>query len=93
MAETPVTSPPEFVERLADALGRELRGARVDVEHVRGNRYRFVVLWDGFDETEHPERQNLVWQIAERVVPRPDLLDVGMILTVAPSDYPETNVL
>jgi hypothetical protein len=75
---------------LVAALKKELSGADVSFEHVRGNRYRFSVAWDKFDEMGHPERQRLVWNIAERVVRSEDLLDVGMILTLGQEDLPTT---
>lgn len=92
MARATVKRPPQFVEALADALKERLPGARVDVEHVRGSRYRFVVVWDRFNRMPHPERQRRVWAIADQVVPGKELLDVGMILTVAPDDYPGTEI-
>jgi len=66
-----------------------LPGAQVASEQIRGSRYRFEVLWSHFSGVGHPERQRRVWAIAEAVVPRPDLLDVGMILTVAPEELPQ----
>jgi len=63
--------------------------SEVTSEHVRGRRYRFVVIWDGFTGVGHPERQRRVWKVAEAVVPREDLFDVGMILTIAPEELPQ----
>jgi hypothetical protein len=87
MAERTVAEP-QFVDLLVTALKRELPGADVNIEHVRANRYRFVVTWERFDAMGHPERQKLVWDIAERVVPREDLWNVGMILTLGQEDLP-----
>ncbi len=89
MAKTTVSQTPAFVVALENALRRELPGAQVSSEHVRGNRYRFEVLWDHFSGVGHPERQQRVWSIAEDVVPRQDLLDVGMILTISPDEFPQ----
>ncbi len=89
MAKATVSRPPAFVARLEAAIRRELPGAEVTTEHVRGRRYRFVVISDEFSDVGHPERQRRVWDLAEAVVPRPDLLDVGMILTVAPEELPQ----
>jgi hypothetical protein len=46
------------------------------------------VVWDKFDSMDHPERQRLVWNIAEREVKKEDLWDVGMILTLGLEDLP-----
>ena len=86
MAKAAMTRAPAFVADLRAALQRELRGAQVQAEQIRGNRYRFEVLWERFSGVGHPERQKRVWAIAERVVPGPRLLDVGMILTLAPEE-------
>jgi len=81
---------PAFVARLSDALRRRLQGAQVDHEHVRGDRYRFVVVWDPFDAMDHPERQRLVWDVAEGELDRSDLLNVSMILTLGTGDLPQS---
>ena len=88
MAKATVTRPPAFVERLKAALRHELPEAEISTEQIRGDRYRFVVVSDQFSGIGHPERQRRVWAVAEAVVPRPDLLDVGMILTIAPEELP-----
>ncbi len=88
MAETTVTHPPAFVSQLEAALQKELPGVKFRRSNC-ASRYRFEVVWSQFSGVGHPERQQRVWAIAERVVPRPDLLDVGMIMTVAPEELPQ----
>jgi hypothetical protein len=34
----------------------------------------------------HPERQELVWNLADTVLQKPDLLKVAMIITMGPAD-------
>ena len=80
---------PEFVSRLSEALRRRLRGSEVEHEHLRGTRYRFIVVWPRFDQMDHPERQQLVWNIAEEVLKGKELLDVSMILTLGREDLPD----
>lgn len=87
MAEKLIAKP-AFVARLSDALRRQLAGAEVTDEQIRADRYRFVVLWGRFDSMGHPERQRLVWEIAERELNREDLQNVGMILTIGEEDLP-----
>jgi acid stress-induced BolA-like protein IbaG/YrbA len=86
MAQISLTKPP-YVDRLSSAITDELPGAMVDVEHVRGDRYRFIVVWGRFDSMGHPERQQIVWDLAERVI-GPELLNVTMILTLGNDDLP-----
>ncbi|MGH7214046.1 MAG: hypothetical protein ACREIT_04725 [Tepidisphaeraceae bacterium] len=87
MAEGSVITP-AYVAQLKDALLKRLPGAEVDVEHVRGDRYRFVVVSDQFDGMGHPERQRIVWDLTEATLKPQDLLKVGMILTLGISDLP-----
>ena len=89
MAKATLKRPPAFVLALKSALRRNMPKAEVTSEHVRGRRYRFVVVWDQFTGVGHPERQRRVWKVAEEVVPREDLFDVGMILTIAPQELPQ----
>ena len=81
-----LTPEPAFVGQLTDALQNDLRGEEVRHEDVRGDRFRFVVVWHAFDSMDHPERQQLVWTIAERVLRPEDLLNVAMILTLGAED-------
>lgn len=89
MAEGTVTAPP-FVNRLTTALTGQLPGAEVHTEHVRADRFRFVVVWKQFDAMDHPERQDLVWDIAERELATQDLRNVSMILTLGDEDLPKS---
>ena len=87
MAETSV-APPSYVTTLADALRKRLPGADVRYEVIRADRYRFFVVWPQFDAMDHPERQHLVWDVVEQNLSKPDLLKVGMILTMGLEDLP-----
>jgi stress-induced morphogen len=77
---------PAFVARLTDALSNALPGAEIGDEVVRRDRYRFVVISSKFEEMGHPERQRIVWDLAERSLDPMDLLNVAMIITMAPSE-------
>lgn len=87
MAEKTLRAP-SYVRRLSDALKERLPGANVHHEQIRRDRYRFIAVWDGFDDMDHPERQELVWDIVEQTLSKPDLLKVGMILTLGLEDLP-----
>jgi len=87
MAEGTVTKP-EYVTKLVEALARAIPGADVDAEQVRGERYRFTVLSTHFDGMGHPERQEQVWDIAEKALDSESLRKVTMILTLGHEDLP-----
>jgi hypothetical protein len=86
MAKATVTATPGYVAQLEGALRRHLRGAKVQHEQVRRDRYRFIVLWGGFDNLGHPERQRKVWDVADATLNKGDLLNVAMILTLGTND-------
>lgn len=85
MAKATLTRP-KYVAQLAKALESGLRGAQVSFEQVRRDRYRFIVAWKKFAQMGHPERQREVWEIADQTLSKDNLLNVAMILTVAPSE-------
>ena len=80
-------SPPGFVLTLEQALKSKLRNAEIDIEKVgRTNRYRFLIISDRFRRMDHPKRQNLVWDVVEKVLAPSELLRVSMIITMAPDE-------
>jgi len=79
----------EQVDELVAALRAEFDQALVDAEEVREGRYRFAVVWDGFEDRPHRDRQKAVWAIADRLFPGPTLLDVAMIITMSSSETPQ----
>jgi len=87
MAER-VVAEPQFVAKLSAALRSELPGAEISHEHIRADRYRFIVVWPKFDAMGHPERQRIVWNVAERELYPAELWNVGMILTLGLEDLP-----
>jgi len=88
MAEGILTEP-AYVVRLTDALRQKLPGAEVEHEQLRADRYRFVVTWPQFDAMEHPERQELVWDVVEHSLDPADFMKVSMILTLGNEDLPQ----
>jgi stress-induced morphogen len=79
---------PKYVTTSAAAIKRRLPGSQIQHEQVRQDRYRLIVVSTAFEEMGHPERQRLVWDIADDVLDKPDLLKVSMILTVSESEVP-----
>ncbi len=77
---------PAFLGQLTDALRQRFPGAKIDFERIRADRFRFIVVWDQFEPMGHPERQKLVWDIADERLNKDQLWNVGMIITVAPSE-------
>src|SRR5207248_805549 len=64
MAEGTVTEP-TYVTQLAAALQEAVPDAQLSYEQVRRDRYRFILVAEMFENMGHPERQRLVWQIAD----------------------------
>jgi hypothetical protein len=59
----------------------------VDYEPVAGTKlYRFVVLAPKFKSLRHSERQDLVWRIAQRLLPFDEQILISMILTMTPQE-------
>jgi hypothetical protein len=85
-------SAPAYVVRLASALQQCLPDAQVSHEQIRRDRYRFIVVSGQFNDLGHPERQRIVWDVADATMGKKDLLNIGMILTLARGDYPETSL-
>ena len=81
MAQRSMTEP-AYVAQLSAAIRKRLAGARISHEKVRGDRYRFIVVSSRFDRLGHPERQRLVWDIADTVLTKSDLIKIAMILTL-----------
>jgi len=79
---------PAYVSQLETALQREMTGAQVSHECVRRDRYRFVLVWDGFENMPHPERQKKVWDIGSAASEKQDITNVAMIITLAPTELP-----
>jgi hypothetical protein len=75
-------NPPTYTIQLAEALRADMPSAEVDFERVRGDRYRFLVIWRRFNKLGHPERQARVWDVAERALAASDVLKVAMIITL-----------
>lgn len=86
MAKGTVAKIPSFVGRLRAALAQVLPGSKIGNEHVRGERYRFMVVAPSFEKVGHPERQQKVWDTAEKVLSREELRNVAMIITMAPTE-------
>ena len=78
---------PAYVDRLARALEQQFSGAEVRYEPIRRDRYRFFMIWRGFEGMGHPERQSAVWEVAAAALESADLIKVGMIITMAPTEF------
>lgn len=82
---------PAYVSQLTAALQHRLPDAKVHAEQIRRDRYRLIVIAEEFENLGHPERQRIVWNVADETLSKGDLLNIGMIITLAPGDYPDTN--
>ncbi|MGA2442557.1 MAG: hypothetical protein ABSH08_16510 [Tepidisphaeraceae bacterium] len=78
---------PSYVAKLLAALRKGIPRAQVDHEQVRRDRYRFIVVSAKFDRLGHPERQRLVWDIANKALDNADLIKVAMIITLSRKEF------
>jgi acid stress-induced BolA-like protein IbaG/YrbA len=72
-----------------DNLVREFQKefGEVEVEPVNGSgRYRFTVVSDRFQGMGHLQRQDVLWAVADRAVPREATLDISIILAFTPAE-------
>lgn len=81
---------PKEIKRLVRTLKNEL-SADVDVELVPSsvafpNRYRLAIVSAKFEPMTHLKRQDLVWEIIDRVLDREQSLAVSMILAFSPRE-------
>ena len=88
MAQESIAAP-AYVADLTAALQSAFPKAEIDTEQIRRDRYRWIVIDRSFEKMGHPERQRRVWAIAEQAVKRASLMNVGMIITMAPSELPK----
>lgn len=86
MAQGTLAIPP-YVTKLEAALKKKLPRAKIEHELVRPNRYRLFVVWSGFENMGHPERQEIVWNLADKVLDHDDLLKISMIITVGAKEW------
>lgn len=77
----------EQVAQLSAAF-REAFGGEVEVEPVgRPGRFRFAISSPNFEPMTQLARQDALWRIVDRILPRDATLDVAMILAFAPSEF------
>jgi len=79
-----------MTEDQANALKKALQqqfGGDVEAEPVNGQgRYRFAIVSASFEPMTHLERQDAIWQVVDRVLPREATLDVSLILALTPGE-------
>jgi len=81
--------------RQAEILAKALKkafGGKVEFETAgRSGRYRFAIVSKNFNSMPHLKRQDAVWEIIDRALPREVTLDVSMVLAYAPADLVPTS--
>ena len=71
---------------LAGALKKRFPG-KAEFEPVNAQgRYRFAIVSGRFNAMSQLERQDEVWKVVDRVLPRAATLDISTILAFAPAD-------
>jgi stress-induced morphogen len=81
----------EEAKSLCQKLASEFAG-EATYEPVNGHRrYRFAITSSRFDKLSHLQRQDEVWKVVDRELPREATLDISMILAFAPADLTTTK--
>jgi acid stress-induced BolA-like protein IbaG/YrbA len=87
---------PPAITRLKKALASEF-GAVVDVQPVPGGSlpdyFRVALVSTRFARMPHLKRQDAVWDVADRILSREEVLSVSMILAFAPNELESQAVL
>lgn len=50
-------------ERVRTALENEFAGADILLEDIRPNKFIVTVVWEGFKDTDEPDRQDSIWRV------------------------------
>ena len=80
---------PEYAKRLCEAFRQEF-GGRVEAERTgTADRVRFAVISPKFEEMGEFEAQDAVWDTADRVLGREEVVQITLIFTYAPSELNE----
>ena len=80
---------PEYAKRLVAAFRDEF-GGRIEAERTgTGDRCRFAVISPKFEEMETFDCQDAVWDVADRVLGREEVVQITLIFTYAPSELNE----
>ena len=80
---------PAAMRKLARAL-REEFDAEVEIEvspgdAVTGDRFRFAVVSPRFRRIHHLKRQDLIWDVVDKLLTREEAFSVLMILAYSPN--------
>jgi len=79
-----------MTQKQADLLVSALKkrfGGKTEFEPVNTKgRYRFAITSRRFDAMSQLRRQDEVWKVVDRVLPREAMLDISTILAYAPAD-------
>ncbi len=79
-----------MTEKQLDSLVTAFRsqfGADVETEAVNSNgRYRITVVSAQFATMPHLQRQDALWETADRILPRDATIDISLILAYAPGE-------
>jgi stress-induced morphogen len=74
------------VDLLTNAL-RQRFNADVDVQPINGNgRYRFAVVSPQFKQMNQLQRQDAIWEVVDRMLPRDKTLDISLIIAFDPPE-------
>jgi stress-induced morphogen len=75
------------VAALTKAIRKRFPAAKVEAESVNGQgRYRIAVVSRQFEKMSQLGRQDVLWSIVDKTLPREATLDISLILAFAPTE-------
>ncbi len=75
------------ISALTQAIRKRFAAAKVEAEAVNGHgRYRIAVISPQFKKMTQLERQDALWAIVDKTLPREATLDISLILAFAPTE-------
>jgi acid stress-induced BolA-like protein IbaG/YrbA len=76
---------------LASAFRKDFK-ADVEAEPQNGHgRYRFTVVSNQFKKMSHLQRQDALWKVVDKVLPREATMDVSLIIAFTPEELAVKN--
>jgi stress-induced morphogen len=72
---------------LKQAIRKRFPTAKVEAESVNGHgRYRIAIISRQFERMPQLKRQDALWSIVDKTLPREATLDISLILAFAPKE-------
>jgi hypothetical protein len=72
----------DLLQKLSDLLRSHFPQCDLEIEYVDDGKVSGFLIWDGFAESEHIERQRMVWNVIRQNLSREEQAKVVAVLTL-----------